>query len=363
MNNKWFHKLNLRENLSYQILAAALGSAALALLVMSVIGSLLNATPYGFTFFYVPIFAFLGTFFLCFSLFTYRIRMYFHEITDGLKKIGDAKLDYRIPVTRKDELGEVALAMNRMAQQLQQTIERERLQEQIKMELITGLSHDVRTPLTSINAYLDLIRTESFKNRQEYQRFVDHACRKLEQLNKIVDHLFENTRLMNPNLRLSLQALDFQHLAEQIVHEFEPLANEKGLAVTTKWEKKNVIVSIDAEKLVRAIDNLLLNALKFSHRPGTINIRLYMVEDGYAVLEVENFGTPITKEDEQQLFNRFYQVSRHLDPKLPAGSGLGLSIVQNIVEQHGGYIAFEHNDGRFVFSILLPIAKCSSEHL
>jgi len=196
--------------------------------------------------------------------------MYFHEITEGLKKIGHAKLDYRIPVTRKDELGEVAFAMNRMAEQLQQTIERERIQEQIKMELITGLSHDVRTPLTSINAYLDLIRTESFKDQQEYQRFVDHACRKLDQLNKIVDHLFDYTRLMNPNIRLSLKTFDLRHLAEQIVYEFEPLANERGLTVTTNWEEKNVIVSIDAEKLVRAIDNLLVNALKFSRRPVCI---------------------------------------------------------------------------------------------
>jgi signal transduction histidine kinase len=112
-----------------------------------------------------------------------------------------------------------------------------------------------------------------------------------------------------------------------------------------------IIIKADVEKLVRAIDNLMMNALKFSVKPGKINLKL-AVNDEWANLSVENIGSPITKEQEDQLFERFYKVEASCsDRNMPPGSGLGLSITKHIAELHGGHIVLLHEEGRFTFSL------------
>lgn len=267
----------------------------------------------------------------------------------------EGNLRYRIPLTRQDELGDIANSLNHMAVQIQQSIDRERKLEQSKIELITGLSHDLRTPLTSISGYLNLIQNEAYRNEEEHKRFVENASQKTEQLRKLIDDLFEYTRLINRDIQLSLRKIEWKHLAEQIIYEFEPIANEQGLAVTKQWEADHVIVEADAEKLARAMDNLLMNALKFSQRPGEIKVRLFSTKDR-AILAMENMGKPISKEAEARLFERFYKAEpSRSEGHMPSGSGLGLSIAKNIVELHGGSLSFEHRNGRFTFYIELPL--------
>ncbi|WP_261807546.1 HAMP domain-containing sensor histidine kinase [Paenibacillus sp. N3.4] len=291
-----------------------------------------------------------------FFLLTRHIVRYFNAITDGLKHIASGNLSYRLPTSRYDELGLVAQNINEMAERLQQQAERERQQEKSKMELITHVSHDLRTPLTSIMGYLDLLRTRTFKDEKEQERYIENSFNKTQQLKRLIDDLFEYTRLTNEDVQLSFQEVNFSSLLEQMIAEFEPVAKEHEISISKNISGLPVLIRMDIEKMVRAIDNLLMNALKFSVKPGEIKLQL-LVKEKRIILFIENDGLPITQEQEVQLFERFFRIEpSQLDKHMPSGSGLGLSIARNIVELHAGRIWLEYEEGHYRFAIELPLS-------
>ncbi|MEW9700468.1 ATP-binding protein [Paenibacillus sp. SI8] len=289
-----------------------------------------------------------------FFLFTRPIVRYLRTLADGLMSIANGNLDCRVPLLRRDELGDVAQSINYMAEQLQMMMKKERQIETSKMELITNVSHDLRTPLTSMIGYLNLLQMDDYQNLEEHKRFINNAYNKTQQLKKLVDDLFEYTHLTSGAVNLSFKTIDLVGLLEQIIIEFEPIAKEYGITVDKVWEMKPVPGALDVEKFVRALDNLLMNALKFSDKPGEITVLLTEFEHRI-YMAVENRGEPITEEQELQLFERFYKAdpSRH-DNQVPQGSGLGLSIAKNIIDLHGGTIGLLHKDGYYTFYIELP---------
>jgi signal transduction histidine kinase len=293
----------------------------------------------------------LVCFFLFFFVFTRHIVRYFKALTDGLQSIASGNLSYRLPLSRQDELGTVAQNINQMAERLQIQQERERQLEKSKMELITYVSHDLRTPLTSIIGYLDLLKSRTYQDENEQERYIDNAFNKTQQLKKLIDDLFEYTRLTDGQARLSVQQVNINSLLEQMITEFEPVAKEQGVTVVTNLYPIPVMMELDIEKIVRAIDNLLMNAMKFSVRPGEIKVQLDF-HTTVVRLSIENDGSPISQEQETQLFERFYKMEpSRSDQQMPSGSGLGLSIAKHIIELHGGRIGLEHNDGHYKFFI------------
>lgn len=296
---------------------------------------------------------FVITFIFSFYTLTRRIVKYIIALADGLQIIAEGNLNYRFPVIRKDELGRVALNINIMTEQLQQQIEKERKVENSKMELITGVSHDLRTPLTSIIGYLELLRSDSFQNRDEYTRFVQNTYNKALHLKKLINNLFEYTRLISSDIQLKLKQIDVHQLLEQMLFEFEPLAQENGIHVIRKTGHSPVMALIDSGKFARAIDNLLINALNYSIKPGKIEVLLRSDQDRFYI-DIENKSHPITQEQEEKIFDRFYKVddSRNNDG-IQKGSGLGLSISRNIINLHGGTLTLAHEKGVFIFTIAI----------
>lgn len=278
----------------------------------------------------------------------------------GLKIISEGHIDYRVRIHREDELGKVALGINVMTEKLEKQMLKERALEKSKIDLITGVSHDLRTPLTSLIGYLDLLRTNTFQNQAEYERFVHNSYNKAIHLKKMLDDLFEYTRLSNSNIQLSLNMVDIHQLLDQMLFEFEPLAQENSIQVVKRIGHTPIISLIDSGKFARAIDNLLMNALKYSVKPGWISVLLRSDELRYYI-EVENQGQPLSQEQEHKLFDRFYKVDFSRSSEgIQAGAGLGLSIARNIIEMHGGTLKLAHTDGTFIFTISLPYSDISN---
>ncbi|GAA3411056.1 HAMP domain-containing sensor histidine kinase [Paenibacillus hodogayensis] len=297
-----------------------------------------------------------AAFLLFFFLLLHNIVAYIRTLADGLMLIARGNLDYRIPLSRHDELRGVAQNINFMTEQLQLMLEKERQIEKSKMELITNVSHDLRTPLTSMIGYLNLLKNDDYADLDEHKRYIQNTYNKTQQLKKLIDDLFDYTRLTSGSSRFVYRTVDISELLEQIRTEFEPIAQEHSLTISCMREQEPLYAEVDAEQFVRAIDNLLMNALKFSRKPGEIAIRLSGTENRM-LLSVENQGIPITTEQERLLFERFYkaEASRH-DTTTQPGAGLGLSIARSIVELHGGTLGLDHRDGSFVFHIELPLA-------
>ncbi|MGZ9583374.1 HAMP domain-containing sensor histidine kinase [Paenibacillus marinisediminis] len=305
----------------------------------------------------------VASFMFFFFLFTRPMVRYLRMLADGLLTIAGGNLDYRLPISNEDELSEVAKSINYMAEQLQDKMERERQIENSKMELITNVSHDLRTPLTSIIGYLNLLKNDNYENLEEHKRYINNAYNKSQQLKKLIDDLFEYTRLTSGSTHLSFTKMDLTGLLTQIMNEFEPIALENSLTVRTIHDSKPIYGYIDTENMVRAIDNLLMNALKFSIKPGEITVRL-SVEEPYIYFAVENIGKPIAEEQEELLFDRFYKADpSRKDNHGQPGAGMGLSIAQNIVELHGGRLGLKHHNGHFIFYMELPRISERSESI
>lgn len=352
LNREFFSVLSGRKNIRVRMFWAALLSFALVVALSWILGYLsLDFIELGIVGNYLFL---IVSFMFFFYLLTRPMVRYLRTLADGLLTIAGGDLDYRLPLSSGDELGEVAKSINFMAEQLQEKMNRERQIEESKMELITGVSHDLRTPLTSIIGYLNLLKNDDYKNLAEHKRYINNAYNKSQQLKTLIDDLFEYTRLTNGSANLSFTKVDWGGLLTQVMNEFEPIAQENSLAVRTIRDQTPIYGYIDTEKMVRAIDNLLMNALKFSHKPGEITVRL-SAERQFIYFAVENVGKPISKEQEKLLFERFYKAdpSRNENQTSP-GAGMGLAIAQNIVELHGGRIGLNHQNGHFAFFIELP---------
>ncbi|MFD0587366.1 ATP-binding protein [Paenibacillus sp. GCM10027627] len=349
--------LDRKKSIRIRIFWSFLTSFLLAFVAATVVPSGDMTHKIGSTFSVIITFAvFIILFMLFFFLLTRRIVRNMQTLAEGLVTIANGDLNYRVPLVGQDELGTVAQNINYMAEQLQSMMERERLLELSKMELITHVSHDLRTPLTSIVGYLNLLKNDDYKNIEEHKRYIHNAYNKTQQLNKLIDDLFDYTRLSSGDVRLTLQTIDLRSLVEQMATEVEPIAQENLLAVKLTGPETPLFVHVDAEKLVRAIDNLLMNALKFSLKPGEIALHLESREDA-VLLTVENKGKPITPEQEIRLFERFYKAEpSRRDREMPPGAGLGLSIASHIVELHGGKMSYIHREGHFTFAMELPAA-------
>ncbi|MHA6532011.1 HAMP domain-containing sensor histidine kinase [Paenibacillus sp. BAC0078] len=303
----------------------------------------------------VVILSFVIPSFFVFFLLTRNIIRYVFKLTAGLATIAQGNLHYRIDEVRKDELGDIASNINSMAEKLEEQINRERRLEQAKLELITGVSHDLRTPLTSIIGYLDLLKGKAYLDQEEHDRFVGNTYNKAVQLKLLIDGLFEYTRLTTQELKLNTFPVDLGGMLKQLLVEMEPIAKENQVTLQAHFTTDSLIAEIDPDMIKRAIDNLLINALKFSLKPGSIQVSLSLQKDT-ALISVENEGKPITKEQEKQLFERFYKAGNSGGDvhNIPAGAGLGLSIARSIAELHGGALKCVYSDGHFTFLIELP---------
>ncbi|WP_238178094.1 sensor histidine kinase [Paenibacillus contaminans] len=334
----------INENLGFSIVNMLWGILLPDIILPKLVGATFSLLS--FLFFFLLIFFFLMR----------HIVRQMRTLADGLMALAKGDLDYRVPLSGQDELGEVAQNINYMAEQLQSMMRRERQIETSKMELITHVSHDLRTPLTSIIGYLNLLKNDDYQDLDEHKRYINNAFNKTQQMKKLIDDLFEYTRLTSGDATLSFHKIDLGSLLEQIITEFEPIAQELSITVKRDWEQTPFPAHVDVEKLVRAIDNLLMNALKFSLKPGDITVRLAERGD-CIVLAVENRGKPITEDQEKLLFERFYKAEpSRRDRDMPSGAGLGLSIARYIVELHGGKIGLKHANGHFTFFIELPKA-------
>jgi signal transduction histidine kinase len=297
---------------------------------------------------------FLTVLFYLFYRFTKRKTGYIEELADSLLVISQGKLDHRVEVRGEDELGSLARNINRMAEELQANIERERQAEKTKNELITNVSHDLRTPLTSVLGYLRLLKDHPAggPDQQEYTRI---AYEKAEHLKRLVEDLFEYTTLSGQGVQLYRQTICMNELLEQLVEEYVPLAEEQQLIFCKALPDERLYVSVDPEKFVRVLENLFSNAIKYGKKPGSIDVTLAS-EAGGIRLSVANKADEMAPEALNRLFERFYRVEQSRSRKT-GGSGLGLAIVKSIVELHGGRIQADYRDGVLSFHIWLPAPR------
>ncbi|MGE7825880.1 sensor histidine kinase [Paenibacillus sp. NPDC093718] len=281
---------------------------------------------------------------------TDQLNVYLEEIRNGLREIAKGNFDTDIPVQSGSQLGEVAESINQMSRQLHQSILEERNAEKTKNDLITGVSHDLRTPLTSILGFLEVIEEDRYQDEVELRYYVNIAYEKAQNLKKLIDDLFEYTRINN-GLPLDIREIDMAQFMRQLIEEFVPALEKSGMECKLAAEE-GLFIRADGAQLVRAYENLISNAIRYGESGKRIDIAVR--SDGNQVsISFTNYGDPIPERDLPFIFDRFYRVEASRS-KQTGGTGLGLAITKSIVEVQGGEIRVRSDRQRTTFETRFP---------
>ncbi|MCU4991517.1 HAMP domain-containing histidine kinase [Bacillus cereus] len=273
-------------------------------------------------------------------------------MAQGVNEIAKGNLAYKIEEKGLDEMALLTKNINQMAEELKVNIEKEREIERQKNELITNVSHDLRTPLTSIMGYLRLLSDAKYESREQYDEYIKIAFSKSEQLKNLIEDLFEYTKLTNENIVLEKQKVCINQMLDQLIEELLPLADEHGLSFLKEFPDERIQAIVDSEKLVRVFENLLMNAIKYSKDEGEIKVSLQKERDNIKIT-VENPSEEFTPKELENLFERFYKKDQSRS-RVAEGSGLGLAIVKSIIDLQDGDILAEYENGMIRFIISLP---------
>ncbi|MDI4647422.1 sensor histidine kinase [Cohnella hashimotonis] len=284
-----------------------------------------------------------------------KLTEYSERITEGLQAVASGRLEYRIEADRSyGDLARIADSINAMAEQLDRSIRDERHAEKTKNDLITGVSHDLRTPLTSILGFLEVIEQDRYKDEVELRHYVNIAYEKARSLKKLIDDLFEYTRI-GGGMPLAWTALDLTGLLRQLAEEFVPILEKASMTCRLAAPEALLVIEGDGNLLVRAFENLVSNAIAHGSGSPYVDIQIERRED-IALIRIINYGEPIPAMDLPFIFDRFYRGDRS---RASGGTGLGLAIVKSIAEVHGGRVDARSDRSRTVFEISLPVARSS----
>lgn len=278
---------------------------------------------------------------------------YIKEICNALNKMARGDLKYRIKEKGKDELQLIAFNVNNMAKELERKIENERNIEKAKQDLITNVAHDLRTPLTNIIGYIEIVREGSYKNENELLKYINIISNKAEGLRKLTNDLFMYTKLSSGSVNLSINEFSINELIKQLIDEYIDLFESNDLKIKEDLISESVLINGDADKIARIFDNLFTNAIKYSIKPSDINLRLTKKGEN-VIVSISNHCDNLEEEDINNLFERFYMADKSRSDNKNS-SGLGLAISRTIAELHHGKLTGEYKNGVITFVLEVPV--------
>ncbi|QHW33596.1 HAMP domain-containing histidine kinase [Paenibacillus rhizovicinus] len=304
------------------------------------------------------IISFLFFFIMYFFLLSRSTIRYLLSISQGIEQIAGGDFDTRLPIQGNDELGGLAENVNKMTVQLKLSIEEERRAERTKVELVTNVSHDLRTPLTSIVGYLGLIEADRYRDEVELRHFVHIAYEKSVRLKTMIDDLFEYTRTSG-GMALHPSPINLVEMIGQLAAQFRLQFEQAGMKCSLAQPDHPIRIDADGDKLVRVFENLIDNAIQYGKDGRRIEIEVR--NDGVqAVVEIANYGEPLQASVIPLLFQRFYRGEQSRS-RNTGGSGLGLAIAKNIVELHHGTISAASAEGKTAFMVKIPLASSNDD--
>ncbi|MFF2886886.1 sensor histidine kinase [Paenibacillus sp. NPDC057967] len=256
---------------------------------------------------------------------------------------------------KQDEIGELYAVFDQMRAEIKHLDTRRMEQDQARKELITNISHDLKTPLTTVKAYIEAIREGVCPDMESVMAYVDVMKTNTDKMSRLTEdlllHALQDLGQISVHLREQYSLALFEDMIKPIAH----FARSTGVIIHEPRSIPDVLISADAQRLEQVIGNLVMNALKHTKPEDTIRIEIERTADDLAVT-IADTGAGISPEDMPFVFERYYQGrSNGAESALPTdGSGLGLSICKHIVEAHHGMISFRSVRGegtRFTFTI------------
>lgn len=332
----------------------SIGMQSLILLLVVFLGGfgfavVMTAGSFGVFLFYM----FLFVVFFIPALYIFMRRMgYLNRIMQHTENMAHGRLTKDLKVKGKSPLARHAENLNGLREGVRNSMNEQAKSEQMKTELITNVSHDLRTPLTSIITYTDLLKNPSI-TEEERKKYIEILDAKSNRLKTLIEDLFEVSKMASGNVEITKQRIDLAQLLQQAVGEHGEDFAAANLDLRINIAEQPIYARVDGQKWWRVIDNLIINARKYSLEGTRVYVNLKSHE-GNAELTVKNVAKYELNEEASQLIERFKRAdtSRHTE-----GSGLGLAIAQSIVDLHDGQLEIAVDGDLFKVTVSIPIDK------
>lgn len=237
---------------------------------------------------------------------------------------------------------------------MEKSVEEQLKGERMKIDLITNVSHDLKTPLTSIISYVDLLAKDETLS-DEARDYVTILGQKSERLKNIVVDLFDLAKSTSGNAKVDFSILDMRKLMDQTMVEMEDKIQASGFEIVTDYEVEQAHFEGDANRMYRVVQNILENALKYSLKGSRIYIRI-CEEEGKWMLSIKNTASYRMQFTEEEILERFYRGDKS---RTTEGNGLGLSIAQSFTGLCGGDFKIKIDGDQFMVKLLFPKKELS----
>ncbi len=291
--------------------------------------------------------------FLClFSVFFYaalsKMVKYLQQVEDGINNIASDSSESIQMIT---ELKPIESRLKEIKKTLKKREQEAAEAEKKKNDLVVFLAHDLKTPLTSVVAYLTMLDNYKDMPEEEREHYTHIALEKSIRLGELINEFFEITKFNLQDIVLESMELNLSMMLEQVADEFYGVLQERNLVCEVEAEE-NLMVYGDADKLARVFDNILRNAVSYCDANSVIRIHAEKISKGNQII-FANQGKPIPQEKLDTIFEKFYRLDEARHSKT-GGAGLGLAIAKEIVELHGGSIRAESEGRETRFIVTLP---------
>ncbi len=285
----------------------------------------------------------LGVAFILSYLLTRRVLRPLSEMTAITKEVAAGNFSLRAEISTEDEVGQLGIAFNRMADSLEQI-------EQLRKTMVADVAHELRTPLTNLRGYLEAINDGVIPPTSETFQMLQQENLRLVHL---VDNLQQLARADAARAYLKLEEIVLPDLIRQMVDLNLPNFQSKQITLETRFPAKVPSVSADRDKLLQALRNLIENCWKYTPESGNVIISVAAVAGGVKV-DFQNSGDGISKADLPYIFERFFRADRSRTRGAAGGAGIGLAITRELIEAHGGSVGAESIPGETHIWFVLP---------
>ena len=274
-----------------------------------------------------------------------------YKLSEEIQLIAKANFDKKVIEIDENELGQLTESINAIIIQAQKVIEDERRAKEMKNDLVTNVAHDLRSPLTSIIGYLNLINNDHYRDEIELRYYIQIVQSKAERLHHLINDLFEYTYVQNKEILMIKEPINIEEMINQLVVQHRIQLQEAGIQLRQFTTTEIPITMGDGNKLARVFENLIQNAIRYGKEGKYLDIRIIELEESIEIA-ISNYGQTIPSVDLPHIFDRFYRVEKSRS-EYTGGAGLGLAIAKSIVELHGGSIKVDSSAGKTTFLVTL----------